>query len=99
MLHLLRATFLGHDKHGSEAQRSRPDTLKLGPVQNISKGPQEAEGEGEIFFEIRYFDLESQSELRERRLKIPKQSLMLECAKKNILIARYLKRLCLPSVP
>ena len=47
-----------------------------------------AEAEEQIFFEIRFFDTESKSELREKRIKIQKQSVMLECAKKNLLIAR-----------
>lgn len=49
---------------------------------------EESEGDEHIFFEIRFFDPESQSELRERRIKVPKQSVVLECAKKNLLIAR-----------
>jgi len=49
----------------------------------------EQEGEDTIYFEVRFFDAQSQLELREKRIKIEKQSVTLECAKKNILIARY----------
>ena len=53
----------------------------------------EQEGEDTIYFEVRFFDAQSQLELREKRIKIEKQSVMLECAKKNILIARDLIQL------
>ena len=73
--------------------------VELGAVRSptyavcMERQKSEEEGEDTIYFEVRFFDAQSQLELKEKRIKIEKQSVMLECAKKNILIARDITQL------
>ena len=56
------------------------------------QNPNEESSEGsseEIFYEIRFFDPETQSEIPERKVVLRRQSVVIQCAKKNLLIVKY----------